>query len=395
MQISESDLRGIVRDEMMRTGVSRRIREAAAAPAAGGNLAYKVKQGDTISAVLQTYYGIPLGKANYPLYNQVAKLSGIANADKILAQGDVLQLPPTLGGKPRKGAAAPAAGAPAAKGKQCNLPSYKDSLPAALGKAGIAGMAMTATIALIISGKFYNASAAGLKAIADKLRTGGQSALGALAGVAAQFASFGGSEFLKNVVIGLCDGFSGIISGCVNAITKFSRTCDFKTFGAEVGRAFGLGFDAMLSGVKGGIGAVLSFLQTGAQALGGLLASAGLAALGITAAVVTGLINGFAGLIRAGAAAIQAAISTAIVAAGTALAGAGAAVSAAGAGMQAAGAATVQAGQAMRESRNRRGHRSNNVVQKLANDMLHAATINRYLISLDESTRAAVLASVI
>ncbi len=225
MQISESDLRGIVRDEMMRTGVSRRIREAAAAPAAGGNLAYKVKQGDTISAVLQTYYGIPLGKANYPLYNQVAKLSGIANADKILAQGDVLQLPPTLGGKPRKGSAPPAAGAPAAKGKQCNLPSYKDSLPAALGKAGIAGMAMTATITLIISGKFFNASAAGLKAIADGLRTGGQSALGALAGTAASLATFGGSEFVKNVVIGLCDGFSGIISGCVNAITAFSRTC--------------------------------------------------------------------------------------------------------------------------------------------------------------------------
>jgi hypothetical protein len=249
---------------------------------------------------------------------------------------------------------------------------------------------MTATISLIITGRFFQAGADGLKAAADGLRTAGSGA-GAALGVAAQMLTGGASEFAKNVVIGLCAGLAQIINGCLSAITKFSRNCDFRTFAAEVGRTFSAGFTSMVQGVQGGAQAVLSFFQTGAKGLAVLLQSAGLVVLGITAAVV----QGFVGMLALGAAAIQTAVSGAIIAAGTALQGAGAAVSAAGAGAQAAGAQTVAAGQAMNESRSRRGHRGNNVMQKLANDMLHTAKINRYLTSLDESTRTAVLASVI
>ena len=384
MRITERQLRSIVKEEISRTEF---IKEAAAAPA--GSVTHQVKPGDTISTVIKNYYGIPATGASYPLYNQVATASGIADSNKI-KPGDVLQLPSTLGGKPRKGAAPAAAGA-APKSKQCDLPSYKDSLTVALTKAGITGLAMTATISLIISGKFFSATAAGLKAAADNLAASGASAGGAFMGTVAAAATGGGSEFVKSVVIGLCAGLSAIISGCLFAITKFSRDCDFKAFGAKVGSVFSLGLARMFQGVTGGIAAVAKFLTTGAAALASLLASAGLVALGITAAVVQGLV----GLIQMGAQVVSAAISNAIIAAGTALMGAGAAVSAAGAGAQAAGAQTVAVGQAMPESRNRRGHGSNNVMQKLANDMLHAAKINRYLTSLDESTRTAVLASVI
>lgn len=383
MRITERQIRSIVKEEISRTDF---IKEAAAAPA--GNVTHLVKPGDTISTVIKNYYGIPATAASYPLYNQVAKASGIADSNKV-KPGDVLQLPSTLGGKPRKGAAPAAAGA-APKGKQCQLPNYKNSLTTALTKAGITGLAMTATISLIISGKLYSASAAGLKAIADGLRTAGSGA-GAVVGAAAQMLTGGGSEFVKSVVIGFCAGLSNIIDQCLAAITKFSLRCDFRAFATDIGRAFSAGIAQMVQGITGGIAAVLSFFQTGANGLAALLQSAGLAALGITAAVV----QGFVGLIKLGAQVVSSAISGAIIAAGTALQAAGAAVSAAGAGAQAAGVQTVAVGQAIPESRNRRGHGSNNVMQKLANDMLHAAKINRYLTSLDESTRAAVLASVI
>jgi hypothetical protein len=394
MQIKESELRGIVRDEMMKTGASRKIREAAA-PAAGGNLAYKAKPGDTISALVQKFYGIPANKAGYVYYNQIAKLSGLASADKVLAVNDTLQFPPTLGGKPRTGggAAAPAAAGAAPKGKQCDLPSYKDSLTTALGKAGVAGMAMSATIDLIIFGRFYNATAAGLSAIANNLRTAGSSALGAAAGVLAQMTTLGASELVKNLIIGFCDGWSTIISGCTNAKTKFSRTCDFTTFANETGSAWGQGLQAMFAGVKGGISAVLAFLKTGAQALAGALASAGLAALGLTGAVIIGLVNGLAKLIQMGAAAVQSLLSSAIIAAGKVLAGAGQAVSAVGGGMQAAGGAVQATGQAMKEGRGRRGTQRNESMQKFADDLLHASTVSRYLASLDESTRRVIVAA--
>jgi hypothetical protein len=395
MYINESELRDIVREEMSKTGVSRKLREATA-PAAGGNLAYKVKQGDTISAVLQSYYGIPLGKANYPLYNQVAKLSGIANADKILAQGDVLQLPPTLGGKPRKGAAAPAAGAPAAKGAQCDLPKYTNSLTTALGKAGVAGMAMTTTIELIIMGKFYNATADGLAKIARSLQTAGsESLLKSAAAVWANAATFGGSEFLKSVIIAFCNGWSSILSGCTNAKVVFSRTCDFTTFANQTAAAWGNGLSQMFAPITGGIQAVLKFLTTGAQALAQIAASVGLAALGLTAAVITGLITGLAKMIQMGAAAVQSLISGAIIAAGKVLSGAGAAVSAVGGGMQAAGGAVQTAGAAMKEGRSRSRAPKNETMQRFADDMLHAATVNRYLAGLDESTRRVILAAAV
>ena len=384
MRITEGQLRSIVKEEISRTDF---IKEAAAAPA--GNVTHLVKPGDIISTVIKNYYGIPATAASYPLYNQVAKASGIADSNKI-KPGDILQLPSTLGGKPRKGAA-PAAAGTAPKGKQCQLPNYKDSLATALMKAGITGLAMSATISLIISGKLFSASAAGLKGIADNLAASGASAGGAFLGTAAAMFTGGGSEFVKSVVIGFCAGLSNIINQCLAAITKFSLRCDFRTYATEVGRAFSAGIAQMVQGVTGGIAAVLSFFRTGARGLAVLLQSAGLAAIGITAAVF----QGFFVLIQMGAQAVSAAISGAIIAAGTALQAGGAAVSAAGAGAQAAGAQTVAVGQAMPESRNRRGHGSNNVMQKLANDMLHAAKINRYLTSLDESTRAAVLASVI
>jgi hypothetical protein len=59
--------------------------------------------------------------------------------------------------------------------------------------------------------------------------------------------------------------------------------------------------------------------------------------------------------------------------------------------MQAAGAATVKAGQAMKEGRSRRGMQRNEVMQKFADDLLHASTVSRYLASLDESTRRVIV----
>lgn len=388
MYINESELRDIVREEMSKTGVSRKLREAAAP--AGGNLAYKAKPGDTISALVQKFYGIPANKAGYVYYNQIAKLSGLANADKVLAVTDTLQFPPTLGGKPRTGggAAAPAAAGAAPKGKQCDLPSYKDSLTTALGKAGVAGLAMSTTIELIIFGKFFNATAEGLAKIANTLRTQGSTMLGAAVGVGTAILSGGVSELAKSVVIGFCDMWSGIISGCTNAKIKFSRTCDFNTLATETGRAWSLGIQAFLSAVAGGAKTILQVIQTGVEAVAKLVAAAGLAALGLTAAVITGVLTGLVKLIQMGAAAVASLISGAIIAAGKVLSGAGAAATAAGGAIQ-------KAGTAMQESRSRRRSTKNEVIQKLADDMLHASTVNRYLASLDESTRSVILAAAV
>ena len=390
MYINEGDLRDIVREEMSKTGRTRKLREAAAAPAAGGNLAYKVKPGDTISALVQKFYGIPANKAGYVYYNQIAKLSGLASADKVLAVTDTLQFPPTLGGKPRTGggAAAPAAAGAAPKGEQCNLPRYEDSLKTALGKAGVAGLAMTTTIQLIIFGKFFNATAEGLAKIANTLRTQGSTMLGAAVGVGTAILSGGVSELAKSVVIGFCDMWSGIISGCINAKIKFSRTCDFNTLATETGRAWSLGIQAFFSAVAGGAKTILQVLQTGVEAVAKLVAAAGLAALGLTAAVITGVLTGLVKLIQMGAAAVASLISGAIIAAGKVLSGAGAAATAAGGAMQKAGAA-------MQEGRSRRRSAKNEVIQKLADDMLHASTVNRYLASLDESTRRVILAAAV
>jgi hypothetical protein len=388
MYINESELRDIVREEMSKTGVSRKLREAAAP--AGGNLAYKAKPGDTISALVQKFYGIPANKAGYVYYNQIAKLSGLASADKVLAVTDTLQFPPTLGGKPRTGggAAAPAAAGAAPKGKQCDLPSYKDSLTTALGKAGVAGLAMSTTIELIIFGKFFNATAEGLAKIANTLRTQGSTMLGAAVGVGTAILSGGVSELAKSVVIGFCDMWSGIISGCTNAKIKFSRTCDFNTLATETGRAWSLGIQAFFSAVAGGAKTILQVLQTGVEAVAKLVAAAGLAALGLTAAVITGVLTGLVKLIQMGAAAVASLISGAIIAAGKVLSGAGAAATAAGGAMQKAGAA-------MQEGRSRRRSAKNEVIQKLADDMLHASTVNRYLASLDESTRRVILTAAV
>jgi hypothetical protein len=388
MYINESELRDIVREEMSKTGVSRKLREAAAP--AGGNLAYKAKPGDTISALVQKFYGIPANKAGYVYYNQIAKLSGLASADKVLAVTDTLQFPPTLGGKPRTGggAAAPAAAGAAPKGKQCDLPSYKDSLTTALGKAGVAGLAMSTTIELIIFGKFFNATAEGLAKIANTLRTQGSTMLGAAVGVGTAILSGGVSELAKSVVIGFCDMWSGVISGCTNAKIKFSRTCDFNTLATETGRAWSLGIQAFFSAVAGGAKTILQVLQTGVEAVAKLVAAAGLAALGLTAAVITGVLTGLVKLIQMGAAAVASLISGAIIAAGKVLSGAGAAATAAGGAMQKAGAA-------MQEGRSRRRSAKNEVIQKLADDMLHASTVNRYLASLDESTRRVILTAAV
>jgi hypothetical protein len=388
MYINEGDLRDIVREEMSKTGRTRKLREAAAP--AGGNLAYKAKPGDTISALVQKFYGIPANKAGYVYYNQIAKLSGLASADKVLAVTDTLQFPPTLGGKPRTGggAAAPAAAGAAPKGKQCDLPSYKDSLTTALGKAGVAGLAMSTTIELIIFGKFFNATAEGLAKIANTLRTQGSTMLGAAVGVGTAILSGGVSELAKSVVIGFCDMWSGIISGCTNAKIKFSRTCDFNTLATETGRAWSLGIQAFFSAVAGGAKTILQVLQTGVEAVAKLVAAAGLAALGLTAAVITGVLTGLVKLIQMGAAAVASLISGAIIAAGKVLSGAGAAATAAGGAMQKAGAA-------MQEGRSRRRSAKNEVIQKLADDMLHASTVNRYLASLDESTRRVILTAAV
>ena len=118
------------------------------------------------------------------------------------------------------------------------------------------------------------------------------------------------------------------------------------------------------------------------------MAAAGLAALGLTAAVITGVLTGLVKLIQMGAAAVASLISGAIIAAGKVLSGAGAAATAAGGAMQKAGAA-------MQEGRSRRRSAKNEVIQKLADDMLHASTVNRYLASLDESTRRVILAAAV
>jgi hypothetical protein len=255
---------------------------------------------------------------------------------------------------------------------------------------------MTTTIDLILFGKFYNATADGLAKIARSLETAGsESLLKSAAAVWANAATFGGSEFLKSVIIAFCNGWSSILSGCTNAKVVFSRTCDFTTFANQTAAAWGNGLSQMFAPVAGGIQAVLKFLTTGAQALAQIVASVGLAALGLTAAVITGLITGLAKMIQMGAAAVQSLISGAIIAAGKVLSGAGAAVSAVGGGMQAAGGAVQTAGAAMKEGRSRSRAPKNETMQRFADDMLHAATVNRYLAGLDESTRRVILAAAV
>ena len=396
MYINENELRDIVREEMTKTGVSRRIREATAAPAAAaGGQKHTVVKGDTLWAIAKKYYGDPfLWKKIYDANKAV-----VGANPNLIKPGQVFMIPgknapgapPTPlppGATPPEGTP-PAPGAP--KGKQCDLPSYKDSLTTALGKAGVAGLAMSTTIDLIIFGKFYNATSDGLAKISAALRTQGSTTMGALAGFGAKVMTGGLSELAKSVVIGFCDMWSGIISGCTNAKIKFSRTCDFNTFAAEVGRAWSLGIQAMLSEVAGGVKTVLQVIQAGAQALAQIVASIGLAALGLTAAVITGVLTGLVKLIQMGAAAVASLISGAIIAAGKVLSGAGAAVSAVGGGMQAAGGAVQKAGAAMKEGRSRNRLPKNEAMQKFADDLLHASTVNRYLASLDESTRRVIV----
>jgi hypothetical protein len=386
MKISEKQLRGIIREEM-----GRRSMNEAAAPAAGGNVAYKVQPGDTISGVLKARYGIALSKQNYPLYNQIAKLSGVANADQILGPGTTLQLPATLGGKTRidTPAAAPgAAGAPGAKGKQCDLPSYKDSLGQALGKIGVTGLAVSATLDVIIFGKFFNLTADALKKAADTLRTFGSTGVQAALGTAAQMLTGGASEVGKNVLIGFFDFWYTLLTGTTNAKIKFSRTCDVATYASETGRAFSSAINAFLGGLKGGMQSAIDFLKTGAQALTELLKNAGLLGLGITVTAISGLLSGLSALINMGAQAAQAAISSAITAAGKMIQSGGAAVTAAGNATQAAGAKVAAAGQAMSESKVRK--LQNEKTQRFADDMLQVTRVNTYLARMSPGARALI-----
>ncbi len=76
------------------------IPDPAAAPAAAAKQ-HTIVKGDTISGILQKYYGIPLSRKNVALYKEFATLNGIPNPDQI-TPGKTLNLPPKVGAFPLK-----------------------------------------------------------------------------------------------------------------------------------------------------------------------------------------------------------------------------------------------------------------------------------------------------
>jgi nucleoid-associated protein YgaU len=76
------------------------IPDPAAAPTAAAKQ-HTIAKGDTISGILQRYYGIPLSKKNVALYKEFATLNGIPNPDQI-TPGKTLTLPSRVGTFPLK-----------------------------------------------------------------------------------------------------------------------------------------------------------------------------------------------------------------------------------------------------------------------------------------------------
>jgi hypothetical protein len=357
MRITERQLRSIVKEEISRVEV---VKEATAA---AGNVTHQVKPGDTISTVIKNYYGIPATSASYPLYNQVAKLSGIADSNKI-KPGDVLQLPPNLGGKPRTGAAAPAAG-------KCDLLSYNASITAQFARLGLAGVGLTALVEVTLAGKYVNQTGDYFIDLGNKIAGFGANFSTGSGGLYDRFKATvaSGAKFAADAAMGPVNeiigasfvAFGTYMKGVQAAIAGFARggaqECNWQAFAAACGQAWTAAYGAAKS--KFAQTFDVNMLTSAIQAL----ITAGVAAFGMAAAAAAAIVTSMIALIRAGAAAI----GNALVAAGQALTGAG----------QAMG------GQApMPESRRIEISRSNRQLNGTIREIVKVATLREQIDSL-------------
>jgi len=328
MKISERQLRGIIREEM----IHRTMNEAAAAPAAGLIEPYTTKSGDTISSVLKARYGIPLSKANYTLYNQVAKLSRLTNADNV-PPGTILQLAPIIGGKARIAVPA-AAGAPAGADQLpgCNLASLKAPLTQQLTSIAKVGVGVAFYVDLIV-GQAAPVQPADLIAAGQTLAGMGDQTSG---GWVKQLIASGLDTLAgpMNEFVGAMLTFLGTwMQGVVNAKTAFISggpgvKCSFKALAASVGKAYIDAIGSNLSAIASGYSSIASGIKMFAQVVVGILVAAG----GAVASAATLIGQVLVSLVNLGVAGIRglgALIQQAIIAAGDSLIAAGTATKAA------------------------------------------------------------------
>lgn len=319
MKISERQLRGIIREEM--------IRQTMNEAATGGNVPYTVKAGDTISSVLKARYGIALSKANYPLYNQVAELNGMASADQLSAPGSTLQLPPTLGGKARidtPAAAAPSAGTDQLPG--CNLASLKAPLTQQLISIARVG-AGAAFYADVITGQASPVKAADLIAAGQTLAGMGDKTEGGLFKQIVAVIGDTAAGPLNEFVGSLLTALGTFVQGVVNAEKAFISgapgvKCSFKALAVSIGKAWVTAIGSQLSAIASGFSSIASVITMFGKVIIGILTAAG----GAVASAATLIGQVLVVLVKLGVAGIQglgALLQQAVIAAGDSLIAAG------------------------------------------------------------------------
>lgn len=316
MKISERQLRGIIREEMIR----RTMNEVADAPLAPEK--YTVKAGDTIASVLNARYGIALSKANYPLYNQVANLSKLDNADNVPI-GTILQLSPIIGGKNRIDVPAPAR---TDQLPGCNLASLKAPLTQQLTSIARVGVG-AAFYADVITGQASPVKAADLIAAGQTLAGMGDQTSGGwvkqllttgLDALAGPLNEFVGSLLtaLGTFVQGVVDAEKAFVSGVPGV------KCSFKALAVSIGKAWVTAIGSHLSAIASGFSSITSAITMFDKVIIGILTAAG----GAVASAATLLGQVLMVLVKLGVAGIQglgALLQQAVIAAGDSLIAAG------------------------------------------------------------------------